>query len=78
MADLSTQIMALLASRLSLTIGDLAKTLQKPEPEVNAAVQQLQSEQMLHSASDSVTKATLLSPTTKGILAARGLTRFAG
>jgi len=76
-ADIYSDIMAELSKRLSMTLEELAKVLGKPEEEVDEAVRKLESDQMVHRAADSVTKATLLSPTSKGILAARGLSRFA-
>jgi hypothetical protein len=76
-ANLSSDIMAELSKRLSMSVADMAKQLQKPETEITAAVQELENDQMVHRASDSVTKATLLSPTSKGILAARGLSKYA-
>jgi hypothetical protein len=77
MADISSDIMAQLSNRLTSTVPELAKALQRPEQEIDEATQKLESEQMIHLTADAITKVTFISPTGKGLLAARGLSKYA-
>jgi len=71
--DINSQIMAVLSERLSTSVATLAKVLNLPESEVDAAVKNLEQQQALRTAVDYTTKDTLLSPTPKGLLKARGI-----
>ena len=75
--DLKASIMDVVSKRLSLTLVELKQALPAPEADVEAAVRALESEQYIHQSPDSVTGSTLISPTSKGILAARGLSNYA-
>jgi hypothetical protein len=75
--DLGSRIMEVLSSRLSVTLAELKKSVPGTEAEIEDAVRALESEQFIHQSPDSVTGSTLIAPTSKGILAARGLSKFA-
>jgi len=75
--ELGSRIMDILSTRLSVTLADLKKLVPATEPEVVEALNALESEQYIHQSPDSVTGSTLIAPTSKGILAARGLSKFA-
>jgi hypothetical protein len=75
--DLGGRIMEVLSTRLSVTLADLKKMVTAPEPELVEALNALESEQFIHQSPDSVTGSTLIAPTSKGILAARGLSKYA-
>jgi hypothetical protein len=75
--DLGSRIMEVLSSRLSVTLEELKKSVPGTEAEIEDAVRALESEQFIHQSPDSVTGSTLIAPTSKGILAARGLSKFA-
>jgi DNA-binding MarR family transcriptional regulator len=75
--ELGSRIMQVLSSRLSVSLADLKKLLPAAEGEVEEALKALESEQYIHQSPDSVTGSTLISPTSKGILAARGLSKYA-
>jgi hypothetical protein len=75
--ELGSRIMEVLSTRLSVTLAELKKSISAPEAEVEEALSALESEQYIHQSPDSVTGSTLIAPTSKGILAARGLSKFA-
>jgi len=75
--DLSSQIMDVVSKRLSVSLAELKKAVPATAAEVEAEVGVLASEQYIHQSPDSVTGSTLISPTSKGILAARGLSKYA-
>jgi hypothetical protein len=75
--DLGGRIMEVLSSRLSVTSAELKKLVPATEPEVEEALKALERDQYIYQSPDSVTGSTLISPTSKGILAARGLSKYA-
>lgn len=76
--ELGGRIMEVVSRQLSVTLAELKKKLAPaPEAEVEEAVRALESDQFIHQSPDSVTGSTLISPTSKGILAARGLSKYA-
>ncbi len=75
--ELGDRIMQVLSSRLSVTVADLKKLVTAAEPELEETLKALESDQFIHQSPDSVTGSTLIAPTSKGILAARGLSKYA-
>jgi hypothetical protein len=75
--DLGSTIMDVLSSRLSITLADLKSMLSAPEPDLEQALRELETGQFIQQSADPVTGSTLIAPTSKGILAARGLSKYA-
>jgi hypothetical protein len=75
--DFRTKILEILSSKLSVSVSQLCKMLPAQESELEPVLSALEDESMIHRAADSVTGEILLSPTSQGILKARGLRSFA-
>ncbi len=58
-------------------VADLKKLVTAAEPELEETLKALENDQFIHQSPDSVTGSTLIAPTSKGILAARGLSKYA-
>ena len=66
--ELQFQVMRLLSERLSATQADLVRALGRPDTEVKQALLDLEKQQLIHSAYDSITGSSLISPTSMGLL----------